>query len=211
MRARRHEKPRLAALVSLVAFGHLAFASAAHAQSVAPPPPPAAPAAAAPYDPSAAPQLQQPMMPPTGPVVRLSSDNPVARLQMMQLKWRDVCTTPCGVAVDPNGTFRIGGGTIRPSEEFRMPRPAGTVLVKTQIGSIVKHWVGFGMILSGAATVLGGLLLYSEGSSLQTDPNTGNLVKNTDHAVGITYIVIGAIVAAIGIPLAMSSTSVEVR
>ena len=126
----------------------------------APPPPPAAPAAAAPYDPSAAPQLQQPMMPPTGPVVRLSSDNPVARLQMMQLKWRDVCTTPCGVAVDPNGTFRIGGGTIRPSEEFRMPRPAGTVLVKTQIGSIVKHWVGFGMILSGAATVLGGLLLY---------------------------------------------------
>jgi hypothetical protein len=182
--------------------------------------PPAAPPPGAPlpppYDGYPPPQLAQPMMPPpvAGPVVRLTTDNMSARLQMMRMKWTNVCVAPCDVAVDPNGIYRIGGGTVRPSEEFRMPRPQGSVLIDTQAGSTVKHWVGFGMILGGLGAVLGGAVLYAAApSTSQPDAfgDTTNTGRSFDHAAGITYIVIGAIVAAIGIPLAASSTSVQVR
>jgi hypothetical protein len=133
----------------------------------------------------------------------------------MTMKWTNVCTAPCNVAVDPNGIYRIGGGAVRPSEEFRMPRPQGNVLIDTQAGSTVKHWVGFGMILGGLGAVAGGTLLYfaAPSAGTQTDAfgDVSNTQRNFDHAAGITYIVIGAIVAAIGIPLAASSTSVTVR
>jgi hypothetical protein len=211
------KKSRVSTCLALTAFGHLLFASAAHAQTAAPPPPPeaAAPppgAPPAPSDPStpaapaAAPQLREPMT--AGPVVRLDSDSRVARLQMMRLRWTDVCTAPCGVAVDPAGVYRIGGGTVRPSIEFRMPRPAGPVLVRAQVGSTVKHWVGIGMIIGGLAGAGSGAFLYSVASGSST--LTSNQ-RDSDKVIGITYIVIGAIVAAIGIPLAMSSTSVEVQ
>jgi hypothetical protein len=148
------------------------------------------------------------MAPANGPIVQLqSSNNPKARLQTMQLKWRDVCTVPCGVPVDPNGTYRIGGGTIRPSDEFRMPRAAGTVLVRTETGSVVKHWVGVGLIIAGIGWGVGGALTLAGGGSTNFDGTTNDAYK----AVGITYLVIGGILAAIGIPLSMSSTSVEVQ
>jgi hypothetical protein len=149
--------------------------------------------------------------PPNGPVVRLNADKPAARLQMMRLRWTDVCVSPCGVAVDPSGTYRVGGGSIRPSEEFRMPRPAGTVLVQAEVGSTVKHWVGIGMLAGGAGLALGGLLYYATASSTTTNAFGDTVSSDTYKAVGITYMVIGVIVAAIGIPLAMSSTSVEVH
>jgi hypothetical protein len=188
---------------------------------VAAPPPAAAPPPGAPlpppYDGYPPPQLAQPMMPRpvAGPVVRLTTDNRAARLQVMTMKWTNVCTAPCDLAVDPNGIYRIGGGTVRPSEEFRMPRPQGTVLIDTQAGSTVKHWVGFGMILGGLGAVAGGALLYaaapSQSSETDAFGDVNNTSRNADHAIGITYMVIGAIVAAIGIPLAASSTSVTVR
>ncbi len=179
-------------------------------------PPPAAPLPP-PYDGYPPPQLAQPMMPQpvAGPVVRLTTDNMSARLQMMRMKWTNVCAAPCDVAVDPNAIYRVGGGAVRPSEEFRMPRPQGNVLIDTQAGSSVKHWVGFGMILGGLGAVLGGAALYalapSSGTETDAFGNPTNTMRNFDHAAGITYIVIGAIVAAIGIPLAASSTSVQVR
>ncbi|HTA20019.1 MAG TPA: hypothetical protein VK989_12040 [Polyangia bacterium] len=179
-------------------------------------PPPGAPLPP-PYDGYPPPQLPQPMMPRpmAGPVVRLTTDNMNGRLQVMRMKWTNVCAAPCDLAVDPNGIYRIGGGTVRPSEEFRMPRPQGSVLIETQTGSTVKHWVGFGMILGGLGAVLAGALIYSlapsENSQTDVFGDVNNTSRNFDHTFGITYIVIGAIVAAVGIPLSMSSTSVEVR
>jgi hypothetical protein len=212
----------------LAAFGQLLLTTAAHAQTAAPmtapvaaPPAVAAPPPGAPLPPPYGgyppPQLTQPMMPRpvAGPFVRLTTDNMNGRLQVMRMKWTNVCAAPCEVAVDPNGVYRIGGGTVRPSEEFRMPRPAGNVLIDTQTGSTVKHWVGFGMILGGLGAVLAGALVYSvapsENSQTDVFGDVNNSTRNFDHTVGITYIVIGALVAAIGIPLSMSSTSVTVR
>jgi len=219
-------RPRATCWVSLAAFGQLLLTTAAHAQTAPPAPapvaaPPAAPPPGAPlpppYDGYPPPQLAQPMMPPpgAGPVVRLTTDNQAARLQVMRLRWINVCFAPCDVAVDPNGIYRVGGGTVRPSEEFRMPRPQGTVLVEAQTGSTVKHWVGFGMILGGLGAVAGGALVYAAAPSQATEDDGFGDVSTTsrhvDHVVGITYMVIGAIVAAIGIPLLGSRTSVEVR
>ena len=85
-----------------------------------------------------------------GPIVTVRSDHPRARLQVQgPLKWQDVCVAPCNVPVNPQGLYRIGGGTIRPSDGFNMPRPAGQVVVEAQTGSTVKHWVGFGLIIGG--------------------------------------------------------------
>jgi hypothetical protein len=212
----------------LAAFGQLLLTTAAHAQRAAPVPAPsaappqgaAAPPAAPlppPYDGYPPPQLAQPMapLPVAGPVVTLTTDNRSARLQVMNMKWTNVCTAPCDVAVDPNGIYRIGGGSVRPSEEFRMPRQQGTVLIDTQAGSTVKHWVGFGMVLGGLGAVLGGAVIYaaapSEASQTDAFGDVSNTSRHVDHVLGITYIVIGAIVAAIGLPLAASSTSVTIR
>jgi hypothetical protein len=150
----------------------------------------------------------------SGPVVTLRADNPRARLQILgqELRWRDVCTAPCNVSVPPAGSYRVGGGPIRGSEPFSMPRPSGPVLISAQTGSSVKHWVGIGLIAAGVANVAFGALYYSEATSLaNSSSNTTGNTKGFYQGVGIAGIVVGVIVAAIGIPLSMSSTSVEVR
>ena len=87
--------------------------------TVAPTPPYAPPNPYAPPYPYPAPYpYAQPYPPPVyGPVVTLRADNPRARLQVMtQLKWQDVCLAPCNVPVHPGGTYRVGGGSIRGSQ-----------------------------------------------------------------------------------------------
>ncbi len=151
--------------------------------------------------------------PPAGPIVTLHADNPAARLQQQrQLQWTNICVTPCGVAVDPAGIYRVGGGTIRPSLELRMPRPSGPVLLDVKIGSTAKHWVGFGLVLGGSLLALAGIG-YIALAPYATD-NGGNrttTAKNTFLAAGIVEVASGIVLAAIGIPLSMSHTSVEVR
>jgi hypothetical protein len=204
--------------VSLAAAVQVVFLQVSFAQ--APPSPPAVPGAApaaapgaAPYDAYPPPRLQEPMSAPpaSGPVVTLRADNPRARLQQMQLRWRDVCTSPCGVPVDPAGTYRIGGGTVRPSLEFRMPRPSGPVLIDTQTGSTVKHWVGFGLAIGGGVSALAGVLFLALASSASSNSALGPSAKDVATIYGVTYLVIGGILMAVGIPLSMSSTSVTVR
>jgi hypothetical protein len=208
----------LAALASLLAD------SAARAQVPPPPapyppaapyapaPPPAAPYAPTPvpYSPYAAPSYR--LAPPMhGPVVEMTTDNDYARLQIMQFKWRDVCRAPCGVPVDPNGIYRIGGGTVRPSESFSMPRASGTVQLDTQVGSTVRHWVGVGLSIGGGVAAAFGGAMYAIGSDIQPDPYSGNAGRDFFHTFGLIYLGAGVLLAAIGIPLAMSSTTVQVR
>lgn len=207
------------AWISLAVIGQLIWTSAVYAQGTEAPPaqaPPVGPSVEVPTAPpgphpdDAVPRLRTPMTYRPGPVVRLTTDNQAARLQMMQLKWTNVCVAPCNAPVDPNGLYRIGGGTVRPSEEFRMPRSAGIVNVDAQVGSTVKHWVGLGMILGGALSMLSGGIFIAASSDVQaSDTNTN--ARDTVKAEGIVYLVIGAIVTVIGIPLALSSTSVSVR
>jgi L-lactate permease len=71
------------------------------------------------------------------------------------------------------------------------------------------------MILGGLGGVLLGTLVYLAAPSQATEEDgfgdTSTTSRHVDHVVGVTYMVIGAIVAAIGIPLAGSSTSVTIR
>jgi len=146
-----------------------------------------------------------------GPFVTVNADSPRARLQMMgPLKWQDVCITPCNRPVNPQGLYRIGGGSIRPSETFNMPRPSGRVVIDTQVGSTVKHWVGFGLIIGGAVAAAGGALYYAGADDISANSGTGD-TKTAVQTIGIVYIITGVILLAVGIPLAASSTSVEIH
>jgi hypothetical protein len=200
-------------MVSVVVALSLLRNSVGYAQEPGEPAPPPAPEVQIQGNNVAPPQ---PPGPPrySGPVVTLRADNPRARLQILgeSLRWRDVCTAPCNVSVQPAGSYRVGGGTIRGSDTFTMPRASGPVLVSAETGSNVKHWVGIGMIIAGIADAAGGALYYSSASTFATSSsNTSGLSKQDYQTIGIVGIISGLVVAAIGIPLAMSSTSVEVR
>ena len=199
--------------LAVAAATQLLYNPAGHAEGAAPgepgePPTVQVPGSAVPQGPGSPPPGY-----PVGPVVTVQSDNPNARLQTQgQLKWQDVCVAPCMVPVNPAGLYRIGGGTIRPSDTFNMPRPAGQVVVQTQVGSNVKHWVGIAIIIGGAVDAAAGGIYYSSASSLaNSSSNTGGMSKDYFQAVGIVGIISGVILLAVGIPLAMSSTSVEVH
>jgi hypothetical protein len=146
------------------------------------------------------------------PVVTLRADNPRARLQQKELRWEDVCTMPCRRAVDPSGVYRVAGGTIKPSVTFQMPRPQGNVLVDAHVGSVVKYWVGFGLALGGIATALGGGLVLAASDSQSSSDTIANDAASSRRVIGWTYVVTGAIMALVGLPLCLSNTtSVEVH
>ncbi|MES1164313.1 MAG: hypothetical protein ABUR63_01035 [Verrucomicrobiota bacterium] len=147
-----------------------------------------------------------------GPIVTLQANHPRARLQQMQLKWQDVCSVPCGIAVDPNASYRVGGGTLRASDPFRLPRPSGPVLVDADVGSNVKHWVGLGLGIGGIVSASLGLLLLATLSDTNNQGLSGTTARDVSKAYGITYLIVGGILMAIGIPMwAGSNTSVQIR
>jgi hypothetical protein len=144
----------------------------------------------------------------------LRASAPRARLQMQtQLKWVDVCVAPCGVPVDPRGTYRVGGGSYRGSDAFRMPRSDGQVLIDARVGSQPKHIVGLVLMIVGIADVAGGILIYSLASHVNNDTaTTGVDAQGLYRFEGIVGIVAGVILMAVGIPMmATSGTSVDVH
>lgn len=206
--------------LAVVAAAQLLFNPLGHAQEPGPPPPPQPePQVQAPgqpgQDPNVAPQPPYPPQGPPpayGPIVTLRANNPRARLQVQTaLKWQDVCLAPCNVPVNPAGVYRVGGGTIRPSETFNMPRPAGPVVIDVQAGSNIKRWVGFGLILGGIGAAVGGTLTYLNAPEESAFGSTANTERDAAHVVGIVYIIIGVVLLAVGIPLSTTSTSIEIR
>jgi hypothetical protein len=146
-----------------------------------------------------------------GPVVLLRADTPKARLQAQGPgQWRDVCVAPCNVPVNPAAIYRIGGGTIVPSDSFSMPRPSGQVVIEARYGSKIKKWVGIAMIIVGVVDGLTGAFYYSQANDLASS-TAGNGDPDLYRAFGVVGIATGVILAGIGIPLALSSTSVDVR
>jgi len=185
-----------------------------------PPPPPAAgypPSYAPSYPPvrppGAAAQPSRPGFPPiAGPTVQLITDNSRARLQQQfQLRWTDVCAAPCGIAVNPAATYRVGGGSLRATAPFTMPRSSGPVLVDAKMGSNVKHWVGVGLTIAGGVNLLGGAVYLI---AAQNATGTIGDVSKKDYftVYGVVGLVIGAVLTGIGIPLLVGgSSSAEVR
>lgn len=209
----------LSLALAVVAAAQLLYNPLGHAQEPGPPPPQAEAQGQPPgqpgQDPNAPPQPYPPQGPPPvyGPIVTLRANNPRARLQVQTaLKWQDVCLAPCNVPVNPAGVYRIGGGSIRASESFPMPRPSGPVVIDVETGSTVKHWVGMGLTIGGiVSAVTGGLYLLAASSASADDFGTGVSSRDTYNAAGILYLIVGGILLAIGIPVSFSSTSVQIR
>jgi hypothetical protein len=195
------------------------YAPAPPPPGYAPPPPGYAPAPPPGYAPPGAPQayppppLQQPF---AGPVVTLRASAPRARLQQeLQLRWVDVCTAPCGVPVSPAGVYRVGGGSYRASDPFRMPRSSGPVLIDAQVGSKPKHIVGTILMIAGIIDAAAGVIVYSAASSLSANYSSidnGVGSKTYYEVEGAIGVITGVILMAIGIPMmASSGTSVAIR
>jgi hypothetical protein len=171
------------------------------------PPPPHTPPPGAPPPPAAGARP-----PVAGPVVSLYADTPKARLQTQgPLQWQDVCVTPCNVTVNPAAVYRVGGGTIRPSDSFNLPRSSGRVVIQARYGSNIKHWVGIALIGAGVLNALVGAFYINNAEDLNR--NDGNDANGPDFykGVGIGSIIHGVIVAGIGLSLSLSSTEVVVK
>jgi len=185
---------RWGVIVALAAATQLLVASTAHAQATWPPPPA--------YQPP-------PVM---GPRVILRADSPNVRLQQhTQLRWRDVCLTPCGTTVDPSALYRIGGGTAIASEPFSLPRASGDVYVDANVGSKVKRYVGLGLSIGGLVAGAYGLLFWSiaNGSSSNSAYDSG--ADDVARNFGLICFAVAAVLEGVGLPLLFSSTSVQVR
>ena len=124
-----------------------------------------------------------------------------------------MCAAPCGIPVNPAGTYRVAGGSLRPTNSFSMPRPAGTVLVDANMGSNVKHWVGIGLTIGGGVGLLWGGAYLIAAQSVSGNVGGSDISKKDYFTVwGIGTMVVGAILAGVGIPLAIGGTSsAEVR
>jgi hypothetical protein len=198
--------------VAVLAAAELSYNPVGHAQEASPPQPPEAQV----QDSNVAPPPAQPFMPPPqadGPIVTLRATSPKARLQLLgqQLRWQDVCAAPCNVPVNPAGTYRVGGGSIRASEGFQMPRSSGPVLIEARTGSKIKRWVGIGMMIAGIGAIGAGTAYYLLADDLSDATGSSVTSKEYYQVSGIVYGVIGVILLAIGIPLSTSHTSVTVR
>lgn len=148
-----------------------------------------------------------------GPSVRMHANNSRARLQQqLQLGWTDVCAAPCGNTVDANGTYRLGGGTLRPTDPFRMPRAAGVVMVSGNMGSNVKHWVGLGLAIGGVLDAAGGAISIAYAQNASGEVSAGLSKKEYYTFTGILGVATGAVLLGIGTYLfATSSSSAEIQ
>lgn len=165
------------------------------------------------------PPLQPPMQPqpPQGPRVTLQSDNPSGRLQQFTpLRWQDVCLAPCGVTVDPAGTYRVGGGGVIVSESFTLPRASGEVTIDASVGSKGAHWAGLGLMIGGGvAAVYGALYLIM--ADLFSDIDANNMTSastdfgDTVRNIGLLALGLGLVLEVTGIVLFSKGTSVQVR
>jgi hypothetical protein len=150
-----------------------------------------------------------PQAPVVGPRVILSVDNLNGRLQQhTMLRWRDICIAPCGATVDPAALYRIGGGTSLSSAPFSMPRASGDVYVDAQVGSKVKKWVGLGLMIGGAVAFLYGGLIWQFHKDVQ---NNFGEEDNTGRNIAIFCFATGGLLEVVGLPMLLTSTSVQVR
>jgi hypothetical protein len=172
-------------------------ARAANGQAAAPPVAPG-------YPPP--PRLVEPVFPPGAPRVTLQVDAPDARLQARVARsWLNVCDAPCGVVLDPTLEYRVGGGSVRGSAPFTLPRQARDVVVEVRAGSATGHWMGLGLMIGGAALAGVSMFVYFT-DGVAGSPRSPHVGRNAAIAISI-----GAVLEAIGIPLWFSRTAVNVR
>ena len=138
-----------------------------------------------------------------------------------------VCRNPCGMMVDPNFNYRIGGPGILQSEPIVFP-DGGAVRLRVKVGSVSRRVNGvifttMGVALAGAGGMLLGMSALVGSSSTQTptsspaynwgamQPMSNNRETGPDMMkAGGAILGVGAALLATGIALwATSGTHVE--
>jgi hypothetical protein len=223
--------------MAALSLAELLLAPAARAQSVPPGAPPVwipperlskpdapAPDAQAPASP--VPAVPPPSAPPAAaaasppparlakPTIMLHADQPRAKLELLTDDgWMPVCSAPCAEEVDPAGTYRVAGPSLRPSRSFRLPRSGGLVRVDAQLGSQARHTGGVVMILLGVAAGVVAIASFHPWS-VQNNTSTEVVTPERDDAYigGLVSMVAALGLTAIGMAtLASGGSSVDVR
>lgn len=121
--------------------------------------------------------------------------------------WEQVCRPPCRVPVLRTDDLRVAGEGVRPSDPFRLPAGADVVSVRAQPASGAQHATGRALASTGIGLVLAGgaLLLVPR----PEDPTSAGTF-DTMHTAGWGALAAGGLLALIGLPLWLgSSTHVE--
>ena len=211
---------------SVVLVSLLTSVAPAWAQSPAPPPPPTPPTVIL-FPATAAPLPATPVVAvsPTreepGPprlTLRVDSTRPGAVLERRaavkesvggfvllpfkatEATWEPVCVTPCNVSVDRFSTYRVNAQNhISRSGNFTLPQSSDALHLKVKAGNLVAHRTGEVMSGIGVAAVIVGASLLITASDFHHPDN--------ERAAGAITGGLGLVSAAIGIPLALATTS----
>ncbi len=72
-----------------------------------------------------------------------------------------VCSAPCGVEVDGNDWFSVGGEGLVPSEPFQLPEDASEVRLRVTLGNEAEGTVGAVLIRLGAPLLAVSVILVA--------------------------------------------------
>jgi len=166
---------------------------------------------------SEAPSRPRSYTPPAGPRVRIESTNDSLKLYQITgefvgggsgvtvsgISYRAVCSGRCGRAVDPGGTYFVGGEGITKSRRFTLTEP-GDVTLQVRAGKVWMRMLGLSLTFIGASLLVSGLVMLPLSKSRPEVPRLRKLAIGTTIAGGVSF--------GIGIPLAvLGRTAVKKR
>jgi hypothetical protein len=116
---------------------------------------------------------------------------------------RTPCVLPCTLRLDPRSEYRISGTGVVDSDPFRLPLGADRVRVDVSAGSTPVHALGTAFTIAG--------LLFAVGGGAVLLLPAGDNDKGAKTVVGVGFISVGVLTAAVGMALRVfSDTSVGV-
>jgi hypothetical protein len=114
--------------------------------------------------------------------------------------WEQVCVTPCSVDLDRFSTYRVNGQNhITGSKSFTLPQGADALHLKIHAGNLMMHHTG--QFLTGiglVAVIVGGSILVTASDFRH---------PGDERAAGAITGGAGIVFAAVGIPLAIASST----
>jgi hypothetical protein len=152
---------------------------------------------------------------PSGPEVLIRSVGYEVQLERnVGTEWHPVCAAPCALTGDPAGLYRVTGVGMRESDPFRLQRSSGDTIVDVEGTSRASHNAGLALVIAGGGAALAGLVYWglvslaaSGGPGYPYDPHEARVAWEGGLLLGS----VGAVLEAVGIPLFLARTSVEVH
>jgi hypothetical protein len=114
--------------------------------------------------------------------------------------WEQVCVTPCEVDLDRFSTYRISPqNKVSGSHVFTLPQRVDSLHLTVDSGSLLAHRIGQTLSVFGISAILVGVSLLVAAPDFR-HPSDVRIAGGITGGAGI-------VLAAVGIPLALSTTS----